>query len=278
MSFDTLVLPGGGVKGFCLLGALQACLDRGLLGNISKYVGTSVGAIIGYLLAIGYNPIEILIVLHTNKWLEKMQSFNLVAMINGDGVTSFTNIGEALERLTISKIGKFITLGKLKEEFGKTLVCVTYNMTVCTSEYLSYDNYPDLPCLTALRMSCNLPLIFDRFKYMDNYYIDGGIVDNFPILKGEEIGERVLGLNLEIDEKTLRDDPADGIMTYFVRLMQIPIIQSVKYRNSKVTDKCVIIPIDSAGIRNMLEFDIKSKVRLDFFSTGYNSVKRYYKF
>lgn len=273
-TYDTLVLSGGGVKGFCLLGGVQAALDLGLLKNIHTYVGTSVGAIIGYLLAIGYTPIEIIVGLYTNRWLEKMQYFNLVAMINGNGATSFTNLNEALEKLTLSKIGRLLTLGKLKEMFGKTLICTTYNMTVCTTEYLGPDNYPDLPCLTALRMSANIPMVFDRFKYMDNYYIDGGLSDNFPVVKGLQVGKKVLGIYLAIKENSLRDDPEDGMITYLLRLLYIPMIQTTKTSLTHVKDKCVTIPI-SDGMRNIIEFDIKSKTRLDMFSNGYESVKEF---
>jgi len=270
--YDTLVLPGGGIRGFYLLGAIQALLDADLL-DVKIYVGTSVGTIISYLLAIGYTPVEIVSSLYTNKWLEKMQYFNLVAMINGNGATSFTSIYEALEKLTLNKIGHLLTLGKLKEEFGKTLVCTTYNMTTCVTEYLSAENYPELPCITAIRMSSNIPLIFDRFKYMDNYYIDGGLSDNFPVLKGEEIGKKVMGLHLVISEKSIRDEPEDGMVAYFIRLLQIPIIQSIDYKNKMA--KCTIIPIDTGAMRQMIEFDVKSKARLEMFSTGYTYVKKF---
>jgi NTE family protein len=274
--FDTLVLSGGGVKGFCLLGAVQAGIDSGLL-KPDIYIGTSVGAMISYLLAIGYTPIEIMISLYSNHWLEKVQNFNLVAMINGNGATSFTGFNEGLEKLTINKIGKFITLGKLKQEYGKTLICVTYNMTTCHTEYLGPDNNPDLPCITALRMSANIPLVFDRFKYMDNYYIDGGISDNFPILKGQELGKKILGLYLEFPEKNLQDNPEDGMMTYFIKLLQVPIFQSTKHRINQTGSNCTIIPIKT-DLGNPIEFDVRSKTRLNMFSAGYNSVKENLKF
>ena len=273
--YDTLVLPGGGLKGFCLLGAIQSAMDSGLLNNIKNYVGTSIGSILGYLLAIGYKPIEIMVAIYTNKWLERMQNYNLVAMINGNGATTFTSLHEALEKLTINKIGQFITLGKLKELYGKTLICVAYNMTTCCTEYLGPDNYPDLPCITALRMSSNIPLIFDRFMYMDQYYIDGGVSDNFPIKKGEEIGEKVLGIHLKISEKSLQDNPEEGLIYYFLRLLQIPIIQSTKYKVESAGDKCTIIPVNTGELKASFEFDVKSKLRLDMFSAGYNAFKIY---
>jgi predicted patatin/cPLA2 family phospholipase len=197
-------------------------------------------------------------------------------MINGNGATSFTNINECLEKFTIDKIGRFLTLGKLKEIYGKTLICVSYNMTTCVTEYIGPENYPDLPCLTALRMSSNIPLVFDRFKYMDNYYIDGGVADNFAIMKGEEIGNRVLGLYLKIDESSLQDDPEDGILSYFIRLLQIPVLQSTKNKVAMITDKTTVIGIVGGKLKNMLDFDVKIKARFDMFSKGYGDVKEHF--
>jgi predicted patatin/cPLA2 family phospholipase len=150
-------------------------------------------------------------------------------------------------------------------------------MTTCVTEYIGPENYPDLPCLTALRMSSNIPLVFDRFKYMDNYYIDGGVADNFAIQKGEEIGNHIFGLYLKIDENSLQDDPEDGILSYFIRLLQIPVLQSTKTKVSMITGKTTVIGIDGGKFKNMLEFDIKMKARFEMFSRGYSDVKEYFK-
>jgi predicted acylesterase/phospholipase RssA len=273
--YDTLVLPGGGVKGFLLLGGLQSALDVGYLQNVTTYIGTSVGSMICYLLAIGYTPVEIVVSFCMNKWLERMQYFNLVAMINGNGATIFTNINECLEKLTIDKIGRFLTLGKLKELYGKTLICVSYNMTTCVTEYIGPENFPDLPCLTALRMSSNIPLIFDRFKYMDNYYIDGGFSDNFPILKGEELGKNIFGIYLKLEESMLKDEPEDGILPYFIKLVQIPVIQSTRNKIKLLSGNTTAIAVNDKKRRNMLDFNIKLKDRFDMFSEGYQTVKEY---
>lgn len=272
--YDTLVLPGGGSKGFVLLGALQALYDSKKLENISIYIGTSVGSIICYLLAIGYTPIEIVVSMYTNKWMEKMQFLNLVAMINGNGATSFTPLYETLEKLTILKIGKLLTLEKLKKDYGKTLVCTTYNMTTCRAEYLNPEDNPDLPCLTALRMSANIPLVFDRFMYMDSFYIDGGISDNFPLKKAEEIGTKIIGVYIDIDEQGLKDNPEDGVLSYILRLLQIPILQFTKYQNNLAnSSKSTIYQLKTARIQHGMEFNPNSRHRLEMFSTGYSIIK-----
>jgi predicted acylesterase/phospholipase RssA len=269
IDYDTLVLPGAAFKGFYIMGAVDCAMDMGYLKNVKTYIGTSSGSILCYLLAIGYTPLEIVLIVYKHKLLERMPYFNLVAMINGNGATSFTYIQESLEKITIDKIGRFLTLGKLRELFGKTLICVSYNMTACLTEYIGPDNYPDLPCITALRMSSNLPLVFDRFKYMDNYYIDGGLTDNFAILKGEELGTNVFGIHLKMNEKSLKDEPEDGIISYFIRILQIPMTQCLNNNIKLVTSKSFILTLNSGNLRNIMEFDIKSKQRLDMFSSGY---------
>lgn len=273
--YDTLVLPGGGMKGFILLGSLQYCIDNNILQNIKKFIGTSIGSILCYLLCIGYSPIEIVTYIHLTKYIEKTSNFNILDMINSKGAVTFNHIQEGLEKMTIEKIGKFLTLGKLKEEFGKELYCVTYNMTVCTTEYINCNTHPDMPCLTALRLSCNLPLIFERFKYMDNYYIDGGVSDNFPIEKAKEIGEKILALELKINEKSFKDEPSEGMMSYLLKIFQI-FSKNIK-RNYDIDEKCCIIPLDTTDVLNAFDFGINSKIKLDMFSCGYESTKQFFK-
>jgi predicted acylesterase/phospholipase RssA len=283
--YDTLCCAGGGSKGFILLGAIQACIDNDLLKNINTYIGTSMGAILSYLLAIGYTPVEIVVAVHIHKWFDKLKFMDTVAMINGQGATSFSPINEALERLTLDKIGRFITIGELYSLYGKKLICTTFNMTESKIEYIGPDNHPEIPCLIALRMSSNLPLIFDRFRYMDSYYIDGGIADNFPISKGLELGSSVLGLNLQISPKQLQDDPEKGVIEYIFKLLQIQVDQFCKQKVAGITTQlekgtvsgkhCEIINLISTDPKNFFSFDLSPKARLELFSSGYTQVKTF---
>lgn len=272
-NYDTIILPGGGMKGFAVLGGIQACLDRDLLSQVKTYVGTSIGSVICYCLAIGYTPIEIMTYLHLNKYIEKMKHFNILDMVNGIGATSFNHVSECLEKMSLEKIGKLLTLGKLREQYGKTLICVSYNMTVSCVEYIGPDNYPDLPCITAVRMSSNIPLVFERFKYMDNYYVDGGIIDNFPVEHGNKICKnKAIAFDLKLDSKNLKDEPSEGILSYILKLFQIMMKQN---NNIIKLEKTKIIPILCKDMFNAFDFSLNIKTRLDLFSNGYNDAKIY---
>ena len=166
--YDTLVLSGGANKALITLGAIQCAFDNFTLNKINTYVATSSGAIISYMLCIGYTPIELLVYICTHEIFEALLHFNLVDLANGKGACSFNSLQETLEKLTIEKIGFLPTLNDLQEKYNKKLICVTYNYTEKNTEYISWENYPHLPCVIALRMTSNLPFVFEIFRYVNN--------------------------------------------------------------------------------------------------------------
>ena len=273
VNYDTLVLSGGSSKGIIILGSLQYAYDNFLLTKVTNYIGTSIGAIICYLLAIGYTPIEIAVYICINQLFEKIQHFNIVAMINGVGAISFNNIYEHLEKMTIEKLGYIPTFLELKEKYSKNFICVTYNITEDKTEYISSENYPNLPCLIGLRMSANLPLIFENYKYGNSFYIDGGITDNFAIDIGDKIGKKVLGILITSDSENFNNHPESSILEFIYKLIFIPISQILEYKLKNISEKCKIIKLCYDKIK-FFDFNINSKTKLDFFSFGYENMKK----
>lgn len=271
--YDTLVLSGGLTKGFGIVGSLQYLQDKRILPCIKKYIGTSIGAIIAYLVCIGYSPIEIMIISCQKKIFEKMSNIDLMNVMNGGGAVSFHIFQEILEKLTIEKIKKFITLSDLYTKFGKELVCCTYNLTLQKPEYISYKTHPEMSCLTALRMSSNLPFFFETFEYDDYKYVDGGIADNFPI---SQVSEEDVALGIRT-KKILSIDPnkrEDNILTQFVVILTVPVgrIEEIQMSYDKHTDM-VSIPIPSYLSASL---HLSNTEKFDLFSMGYETIKNFF--
>ena len=228
---------------------------------------------IGYLLAIGYTPIEIVVYICCNQLMEKMVHFNIVAMINKQGASSYNAINETFEKMTINKIGFYPTLKDLKDKFGKTLICSTYNLTEQNIEYLSYENHPNLPCITAIRMSSNLPLIFENFKYGNSLYVDGGVCDNFPIDLGDRIGKKILGIFINSDPKDSTNINDIGILEFIYLLMFVPVSQIQEFKIKNVSDKTKVVRLINNKFK-FFHFDLSSKDKLDLFSYGYEVMKK----
>ncbi len=275
--YDTIVLSGGSVKGFYILGSLYYLYYNRLINNVNIYCGTSIGAILSYLLCIGLNPIEILMEINNKNFLDKFKNFNLSNW--NDGIFDWNIINKELESITIEKVGYFLTLKSLYEKFGKVLVCCTYNYTKHFIEYLSYKTDPDIPCLVALRMSCNVPFAFSRFKYNGNYYIDGGIKNNFPIegikviTENDEIEHKILGLYL--DNKF--DNEVEDSIKFINGLITMTLNQNMKYTYEKYKDdeNISIIKLDNDKV-TCFSFDLKTTDKLDLFSEGYQMTKEYF--
>ena len=272
--YDTIVLSGGSINGIIILGALQYLKDKNMINNIKTFVGTSIGGVISYLLIIGYTPVEIIIYLCTNSHMfEKLKCFNIINATRGEGAVSFSNISDELEKMTINKVGKILTMKDLEIRFGKKLICITYNTTKSCAEYLSCDTTPDLPCLTALRMTSNLPFVFETYKYDDSFYIDGGLSNNFPLDVGEKNGQKVLGLSLSYNMSDT--EPNKNFMEFIYKLLYVPIDQSTVHRIESKADTTTVI-ILKAGNMDFFNFNVDSKKKLEMFSCGYEDTKSFF--
>jgi len=270
--FDTVVISGGGVSGMVCLGSLQYAYDNFLLNSLENFIGTSAGSMIAFFIIIGYSPVEIIGYICVEQILEKFEDFNLVSMTNGKGAMSFSMIYEQLEKMTIKKIGYIPTFKDLFQKFGKKLVCVTFNLTENKPEYISVDTYPDMPVLLAIKMSSNLPLIFENFKYGNSYYIDGGISDNFAIDIGDKMGKKVLGLYLCSESRKNSIEPNANMMEFVYKLLFIPILQSEKMKIESVSSKCKIVYLKHEG-NKFYNFKMKTSEKLDLFSHGYDIMR-----
>jgi predicted acylesterase/phospholipase RssA len=205
--YDTLVLSGGSVNGITTLGALQYMWDHNKLKNIKKYYGTSVGSIISYLLIIGYEPVEILLNIISEKLIDYFRKINVIDIVKGNGGFSWQPIDDFLLELTLTKCEQPMSFEDIYKRYNVNLTCCTYNLSKQKIEILSYETHPTLLCTAAIRMSCNIPLLFPRYKYLGDYYIDGGVVDNFPIGLVDPKNV-VFGINLSVKPNlTNFDDP-----------------------------------------------------------------------
>jgi NTE family protein len=272
-NINTIVLSGGSVKGLGTLGALQCCFDNNLLDNVDTYIGTSSGFMIAYLLGIGYTPSELIAFICTNNVFGELQYIDVVSLANGEGGIDFSKISQQLERLTVDRLGFFVTLGKLREIKGITLIGSTYNYTEGHVEYLTPDTHPDLPCITAVRMSAGLPFIFEPFKYMTSHYIDGGLADNFGIQLGDVEGRNVMGI-LIMPEKNEGGQEELRTLEFMYNLIFIPVHQIMEYKIAQASDRCKIIRL-RMGKFKFFNFNISSKQILNLFSRGYEIAKDY---
>jgi NTE family protein len=203
--YRNLVMEGAGVKGFAYAGALQVLDSMGILKNIQRVAGTSVGAIQGALVAVGYSSEEIIeLTAHI-----PLKQFNDGGWMLAGGIHRLRKqfgwykgekIAGWMEDLIAAKTGNghitFAELHALSAEKGyKDLYITGTDLTYQTLRVFSWETYPNMRVCDAVRISLSIPLYY-RAVLMDNsgrlyekpngkqllhVMVDGGVLSNYPI-------------------------------------------------------------------------------------------------
>ena len=270
---DTIVLSGGGIKGIGQLGALHYCREKGYLdmSRVNTLAGTSIGSIICLLLVCGFEPIEIFSEVYQKDSFFKMGDVkNFWDLVKDFGLMAITPLIAEIERMILKKYAKIPTLLELYELTGKTLIVAVSNVTKTKAEYFSHITRPHLLCIDAVKFSSNLPVIFQRLHYNDCYYVDGGLLDNFPIKQVDRGTNRILGI-VTIGADNSSDD--QGVFNYLYRLIIMPINMITELRQEKAGANSAIITMNFDNIP-VLDFSMPPAKKMQMFVDGYKEAEK----
>jgi NTE family protein len=266
-----LVLSGGGIKGIAHIGALKALEELGYLDGVEIFAGASVGALIIGLLVAGYTPDEL------NEFIDQFDA-NSVRSINFLGILDNFSLDDGVKidyvvrnLLLVKKCDPDTTLADLYDKTGKKIVFSTLCLNTSTVEYISHDNYPNLPLYKAMRMSFSVPWLYSPIEYNKKLYIDGGCRDNYPISIFKDQLDEVLGVYLM--DNTSFTEKIENIETFTFRVIEcfmegVNLYAMNGYEQQTV--KVLLKPI------SLINFSVGKKHKNEMFSIGYNSMMSYF--
>lgn len=213
-----LVLSGGGAKGFAHIGVLKVIEEAGL--NIDYIGGTSMGSIIGGLYAIGYDADSLEKLALYSNWdkllsdeisrrdlsIEEKQdhdrffvSFPLkerkVAL--PEGIIS----GQHLENL-FAELCTHVNHIRDFDKFQIPFLCVGADIET-GQEMVFRSGY--LPA--CMRASMAIPSVFSPMEIDGKLYVDGGVLNNFPVDHVKSMGADILiGVDVGFPPDTAEND------------------------------------------------------------------------
>ncbi len=177
-----LVLSGGGAKGAYQVGVIKELLREGI--KIDLVTGSSIGAFNGALTAEfinrGLAPAEIALKLE-NVWQEvnEFLSFNwsgfLGNLFNPLLIPSIFSSKE-VERV----LNKYIDKKRTFSDYTACQLSVT-GTNLNKKELQIFDFNSDVSVTTAVLASMAYPVAYPSVNISDDYYIDGGFLDNAPL-------------------------------------------------------------------------------------------------
>lgn len=203
-----LTLSGGGAKGLAHIGILEAIDSAGL--KIDYITGTSMGSVVGGLYAAGYSGDSIESVARSLDWDVLFSTKPTLNQISIEEKSEYEKYA-----LTVPfekgkfKIGHGIIDGqelwlKLAQLFEPV-----YNITdfsklpipfICIGTDVETGNPVEMKqgnIVNAIRASMAIPTVFTPVMYDNKLIVDGGVVNNFPVLVAKKMGaDYVIGVNL----------------------------------------------------------------------------------
>lgn len=173
-----LVLSGGSIHGVSILGALDYLDIRA----ITHCFGTSVGSIISTLMVCNYTIQEIFSIFEDTRLIDGVSSnIDLNRLVTTYGVYNMQGVFDVIEQHIVDKVGFSPTLAELRKFSNMDLTITGTNVTKKRCEYFNHLTHPTMRVITCLCISCAVPLLMESVQHNDSVYVDGGVLDNFPI-------------------------------------------------------------------------------------------------
>lgn len=173
-----LTLSGGGARGAAHIGLIRALNEYGIYPN--RIVGVSAGAIVGTLYASGMDADEM---------LEFVTSASMIKVIKfGMPRTGLTTMDYLRERL------KIVAPDDSFEALGISLAVGVTNLNQG-----QFEIFEKGPLHEVVAASCSVPFVFKPVKINDEFYVDGGVMNNMATAPLLGKSDYIIGCNLMPD-------------------------------------------------------------------------------
>lgn len=288
------VFQGGGVKGIALVGAIYRLEESNV--QWQRVAGTSVGALVASLIAVGYTGREMKELMHKldcNKVKDNnhIKNFNLVnksfKIIMKKGIYGTSYIEKYLNSLYENKgKTKFKDLynnGKFKLKIIASNV-TNKELLILPDDIKRYGIDPmEFEIAKAVVMSISIPFFFEPVKlnYKGNqcFIVDGGITSNYPIWIFDVKGRPrwpTIGFKFEKPErKFLFNQCKNSFFSYALDVIDTTLGSYDEVLLSEENkDRTISIP--TLGI-SAIDFNISNKMKKELFNCGYEKADDFLK-
>lgn len=273
----TCIFGGGAVRGFAYIGALKAMQELRL--KYDTVAGSSAGAIVATLLAVGYSYDEIKeVLMKINFDLFRDIHFGLnsgFALSKGEVFTKWM-------RKNIEKkvYGENYVKGKNKPvtfaDLDMDLLVYTTNLVKFDCQEFSKQETPDFEIAEAVRISCSMPGLMTLTEVNGKKLVDGDLLKSKPLWKlskNLKVGiNRILEFRLEGEYEKVDNNALDffnAIYSCMTSAATDYIIDTYGYR-----DDFDYIKINTGDVI-IIDFNMSDAMRNKLVDIGYNQSKAY---
>lgn len=240
-----LTLSGGGYRGIAHIGALKALEEAQI--TVDVIAGTSAGAVIGALYASGLSTDEML------KFFRGIQLFSF-------GHYAFGKPGWLDPEGFLKRFEELLP----GDDFSSLKVPLKVTATNILNGQL--EVFDEGPLIRPLLASAAFPGVFAPVEIGDGYYVDGGVLNNFPADLLREQADYLIGVYVNPFEEVTTSQIKNSI-TVLERVLKLKTAQE----SIGKFDLCdmVIYPRELRKYSTFLEKDLDT-----IFDLGYREAKK----
>jgi predicted acylesterase/phospholipase RssA len=281
IDINSLVISGGGIKGFIYLGAIKLFFEYGIIDKIKYFYGTSFGGLIVTCLNLGWEMDEAF-KFALNFPLDCIIDYDIDNFFDNYGLVSKKNYKTLFKKIISFKgFDENITFDELYKKTSKELHLITYSLKKNKCIDLNYESTPTLKIWEGLYMTTALPILISPYEYGDDIYIDGGILENFPLsrVKPENINKTIgictdsYKINYDLLRKNFVNKDLLKHIEYLLELIKV-VFGATQFYD---TNNYITLYFDNESeYANTFDYSINNKNRKKLINCGYNqSIKQF---
>ena len=284
-----IALEGGGVAGTGHGGAIDIIDQIGVYPRLTHFAGSSAGSMVAALMACrvpSETLKEILMTLdfrrlEDDSWFVFRDFYRLWSEYGWNRGQALEDIfGEVLQKYVGDKD---ITYQQVKDRFGSSLITTSTDVGVEGTVYRTPETSPDLPIRKGIRESASIPLFYCPVRADGTMYVDGGLLNNYPIRKLYEYlsPDQVVGCKLiSSGDRTLARRPEKALpsnLTSYVKLVIMMLHDLNLKAHVEEDDWKRTIKID-IGTVSATDFDISEEEKLGLIKSGEAAARKFFNY
>lgn len=277
-----IALSGGGIRGIAHAGVLRALEENDI--KVDIIGGTSSGALISSLYAMGYSPYYIYILF--KRYAKDIVNVNNTPVIgelgkyimNKEITMSGLNSGENIEKMfnQMAKRKEIETIKDIKMPIVIPAVDISES-----KEYIFTNKIPkkskqkdkyikDISIGKAVRASSSFPAAFCPCNYEKYVFMDGGVLNNIPVLEVKEQGaDKVIAVKFDADQV----DKNSSMMDIIMKTVDI-MGNKISEENLAQSDYVLNVKTDKTGLLDVKKLDSCYKYGYDAVVNHIDEIKK----
>ena len=281
MTIKHLVFSGGGPIMIQTMAAVQELVSNDYLhmNDIQTMYGTSAGAILAVVFSLDYDWQTLNDYIIKRPWHElfSIKVQHILDSYSKKGIFDSSTVEKCFKPLFDAKdISINITLNEFYKLTNKEIHLFTFEINKYTLIDISYITHPDLKLMTAIQMSCALPILVTPV-FLDNHcFIDGGLACNYPLQFCIESGknpDEILGFKNKYSDNTTIIHNESTMLDYILHFL-FKAVFSIEGKYAQPVIKNQLLCDTSYITFDSLRSAITSvDIRRDLFEKGVASAK-----